>query len=384
MLVLALLVAACACARVALGVGSTSGTARPPAVDPQALPAGPRLAVAVERDKPKLTSELLSIGPAGEDPQAIARESTGFFGPIAAYEHPSWSPDGEELAFEGPAGETTAIYLIDADGSNPHLLRTSAHPGGPDDTLMPEPVFDPISGDLVVSVVHTPHGGEDLFSDDERPDGSGTLSLSQIRQQFWALPTDASKPHRLSDRPFSRKHDYFLYPYSVAGDGEVAATLLGRRGFGVALVDPRSGAVHTVVGSTTQGEGSLEPAISPDGRQIVYKVDKQKGAVDEGGLISTDLMIVPATGGKPKLLARIKGGARWPSWDPSGSRIALTALGDAGVDHLDGGPSAGSALMEINGDGTCLTKVYSAGAGGVIKGSAWQPGAERGAGPISC
>jgi hypothetical protein len=40
--------------------------------------------------------------------------------------------------------------------------------------------------------------------------------------------------------------------------------------------------------------------------------------------------------------------------------------------------------MEINPDGSCLTRVYSLGKKGLVQGAAWQPGAERGAGPISC
>jgi hypothetical protein len=40
--------------------------------------------------------------------------------------------------------------------------------------------------------------------------------------------------------------------------------------------------------------------------------------------------------------------------------------------------------MEINPDGTCLTEVFSIGNRGSVGGAAWEPGEERGAGPISC
>ena len=43
-----------------------------------------------------------------------------------------------------------------------------------------------------------------------------------------------------------------------------------------------------------------------------------------------------------------------------GSRIAFTALNDAGADDWDFIRSAGNALMEINPDGSCLTKVVLA------------------------
>jgi hypothetical protein len=80
----------------------------------------------------------------------------------------------------------------------------------------------------------------------------------------------------------------------------------------------------------------------------------------------------------------VKGGARWPSWDPSGSRIAFTTLNAAGVINADDGAQAGNALIEINADGTCLTRAYSQGGRALIEGAAWQPGADRGAGAISC
>jgi Tol biopolymer transport system component len=162
----------------------------------------------------------------------------------------------------------------------------------------------------------------------------------------------------------------------------MAVSGVTRRGFSVATMDPRRWRVHTVVPRTLQHEGSVEPAISPDGTEIVYKVDKAKEHPPGEGLISTDLMIVPAAGGKPRLLARVPGGARWPSWDPSGSRIAFTALNAAGqIDYP--GAEVGSSVMEINPDGSCLTEAYAL-PNGTVSGATWQPGAERGVGPLRC
>ena len=61
----------------------------------------------------------------------------------------------------------------------------------------------------------------------------------------------------------------------------------------------------------------------------------------------------------------------------------VTAFDAAGKED---GPTgqAGDALMEINPDGTCLTKVLSIGKRGAVEGAAWKPGESRGAGPISC
>jgi hypothetical protein len=339
-------------------------------------PAGPRLAF-MTVGGPRHTSKLLTVGANGEAPRVIARESGGF-GRISSYQHPNWSPDGGELAFFGPGDETSAVYVIGADGSEPHLLAGSEHPGGPRDATLSEPLYDPATGDIIVAVLKN---GESIFGT-ERAQAAGRM---RIWEEFWALPTDGSKPRRLSGWTLRGKHAYILYPYSIAPSGMVVATMLGRRGFNIAVVDPHGGRIRTLIKPTTENEGGLEPAISPDGKEIVYRLDTMKhdshGAPE--GLIRTDLMMIPTSGGRPKLLARVKGGARWPSWDPSGSRIAFTALKAGGNPYADGGPQAGSALMEVNADGSCLHKVYAL-RDGVVWGAAWQPGPDRGAAPISC
>ena len=340
-----------------------------------ATPTGPRLAVGVLRADTEVGTELLTIGPTGDDPRTLAH-GDGFPG-SPDFEHPIWNAAGTELAFFGPGRETSAVFVSGPGGAHPHRLATSENIGGRLSATLPEPVFDPRTGQLVVAVAHTPNG-EGLFGDARPTDKGGT-----IRTEYWSLPVDGGKPRRLSSRTLSRKRPLIAFPFSVSSRGKVAASAATRRGFAVVTVDPRNGHTRTVVPTTTQAEGSVEPAISPDGKEIVYKVDKGKGDSGEDGLISTDLMIVPTAGGSPKLLARVKGGARWPSWDPSGSRIAFTALNAAGMIDYPGA-QVGSSLMEINPDGSCLTKVYSLGEEGAVQGAAWQPGAGRGAGPIEC
>lgn len=338
------------------------------------LPAGPRLAVVLHAWDDASTTEVVTVGPSGEDVRSLARGT--IFEPISFFEHPNWSPDGRLLAFNSQGEETPAVALLGVDGSNLHLLRSSEHPGGPDDHTLPEPLFDPRTGELLVAAVHTPHG-EGLFGD-ARPTGKA----AQFRGEFWALPIrGGGNPRRLSSRYLVSVG--IFYPSSIATDGTVAATDLNRKGFNVAVLDPRGGPVRIVAGAKQQEEGSLEPAISPDGTRIVYKVDHQKEVHDRRTLVSSDLMVVPTTGGKPRRIATIAGGAGWPTWDPSGSRIAFTAMDDAGGE--DGATAQpGNALMEINPDGTCLTRVYSAGNEVAVEGAAWQPGVERGVGPISC
>jgi hypothetical protein len=371
--------------RVVQGAGAVVllvlALALPTLVAAAGVPAGPRLTLVIDRAK-TLTNELVALGPNGEGVQRLDKSGIGagnVFG-----ERPNWNAAGSQMAFTGPGHETTDVFLINGDGSHPHRLATSERPGGRDNEAIEEPVYDPATGDVIVAVIHQPHG-ESLFGS-ERPTTSKKKPNGRFREDFWALPPNGSKPRRLGGWALGPKHDYLAYPSSVAPNGELVATMLGRTGFSVGMVDPRSGSVRQITEPTISSEGVLEPAISADGEEIVYKLDDIKRGPhgEPESLRATELMVVPAAGGEPKRLVRVPGGARWPSWDPSGSRVAFTTLNAAGVRDWDNGAQRGNALMEINADGSCPTEIYSLGKAGVVQGAGWQPGAGRGADPISC
>jgi hypothetical protein len=307
----------------------------------------------------KLTStspeEVFLLGPDGQGMRSI--ESSGAIGDST---QPIWSPDGRELAFYAPGYGIFYpwISLMDADGSN---VRRLQKPTAPEGTLeyFTSPTFDPISGDLVTPLMQHPT---------PRPTGGGgEISVPYVA--FWSLPTDGSEPHLLG----RTKPSLWIVPYSFAPNGIAAVTVASSRGVGIGTMHLGSGALHMVVPPRKHG-GTYDPAVSPTGTEIAYLHYKYANSlgpepsVAEPPVVRSDLMLVPFSGGKPKRLARISGRADWPSWDPSGSRIAFTR------EH---------GLFEINADGTCLTKVLSAPEGRVY-GAAWRPGPGRSAGPINC
>jgi hypothetical protein len=345
------------------------------------VPAGPRLTLVIDRSK-TLTNELVALGPNGESVQRLDKGGIGSGNEFG--ERPNWNAAGSQMAFFGPGHETSDVFLINGDGSRPHRLVTSEHPGGRDNSVIEEPLYDLVTGDVIVAVIHQPHG-ESLFGS-ERPVTSKKKPKGQFREDFWDLPPNGSKPHRLGGWALGPKSDYLAYPSSVAPNGELVSTILGRGGFSVGMVDPRSGSVRQITKPTINSEGVLEPAISADGEEIVYKTDDIKRSAHGApeGLRATELMVVPAAGGEPKRLIRVSGGARWPSWDPSGNRVAFTTLNAAGVTDWDNNAQPGNALMEVNADGSCVSKIFSLGRAGRVQGAGWQPGAGRGAGPISC
>ena len=364
-LVLAVLAAALGLLPNTLEAGAaTSATATVP-------PAGPRLAVAIFRVYPRAGSEVRTMGPAGAAPARIAGGPNRSVPAPIVDSQALWSPDGEQVAFTGPAGEEPGTYLVRSNGSDVHLLSASRNPGGPRTFIQEPPAFLP-SGALVASVLELVRGHF------ERSRGDRNEGPPVIAAALWSIPTDGSKPHPFG--PFQRRRA--VVPSSSAEDGTLVAMVYDRAGGRIATLDPRGGPIRTVVRDPSSRDS--EPVLTPDGSRIAFLRDHLRRGPrrEEVRIHSTDLMIVPASGGQPRLVTSVRGGARWPSWDPSGSRLAFTRL-DGGAPFKPTEPKPGNALMQINADGTCLETIYST-SRDVVFGSSWQPGPGRGPGPIAC
>lgn len=364
----ALVIAALVCGAIAVAAEPSGRTAA------GAVPAGPRLAVLVGGAHPGHGTEVRTVGPAGEAQQQIASGLRA----VAGLQTPAWSPGGSKLALYAPREGKPPVYLMDADGSNLFRPAISAHPAGEQSFFESEPVFDP-AGDLAVDIykvnVHFENG---VAQESVR---TRELKRSPPRgSAVWALPIDGSRPRALTGFWANR----VLVPHSFTPDGTLVGTLYGPRGYSVGVFDPGDRSLRSITPSTP--EGDPDPAVSPDGSQVAYLRDQIRPPRNHGDpvLESTELMVVPISGGKPRLLARVSGGAFWPSWDPSGSRVVFTALNVDPSIGSNGALGRDNSLMEVNPDGSCLTKVYSAGPRHTVYGASWQPGDDRGAGPISC
>ena len=299
--------------------------------------------------------EILALGSNGRPSAAIGR-----FGVLGEIEPLTWSPDGREYAYVDPGFDFPTLQVARAGGS-----EAAADLGAPE--YGSSPLFDR-HGDVVYPTTE-PYGAASV------PGYETGIFYTTV---LWAAPTDGGERRQLA----SFGPGVQVLPYSAAADGTIAAMSSTLKRSGIVLFKLGKPTLRWLI-EPAGGEVS-SPAISPDGSRIVYLSSRVTGSFPQRTrLLSTKLMSVSARGGKPRVLATIPGGARWPSWDPSGSRITFTALATRErTGSFYSGPH--SALMEMNADGSCLSSVYAAKDGGIVWGGAWRPTAGRPVGPISC
>jgi Tol biopolymer transport system component len=336
-----------------------------------AAPTGPRLAVGVFHPYPRLSEEIETVGPTGADPvRLVGGEGEGATQPHGG--RPAWSPDGSLLAFTGSFGEySPVIYVVSADGGRPRLVSKA----GP----LSDPIFSPDGGSLAFSALRVVKG-EFQRTARRADDDYGVV----VDWAVMAVNVSSRRSRLLT--PWRRNQ--ILTPTSFSPDGSklAAERVTLKRGAGV-FTESAAVAVELGGGPTTilaRGDAE-EPVYSPDGSRVAFVRTSHAAPSEPGGNrppARSELFVMPSAGGKPVKLAGAKGGLAWPSWDPSGRRISFTRLGGGSIGGLPN-PNEGNAVMEINADGTCLTRLLSIDRGH-FSGSAWQPGPGREAGPIAC
>lgn len=330
-----------------------------------AAPAGPRLAVVKLGGKPP--RGLVTVDRNGGDPLRVVgsgRRSRplllDFFSPI------SWSPDGERIAFTGIVGFRNGdgaepimrLFSVRADGSDLRAIRGSKGATGP--------VFSPDGRTVAFTRVI------------DRPSPT-TVDGKFWEEGFfgstiWAIDLATGAQRRLT--PWRDGLSYVASSFSPDG-----STLLASREDDLLTYEPQPVALKL--------DGSGARPLFNDGSEAVYSPDGSKIALirrtveygDEHGE-DTDLYVIDADGGGVRRLTRTPGRIElFPSWDPSGERLAYVRLPAARSEDAPFGYR--NALMQVNADGTCQTQVVSARLTFFFA-PTWQPGPGREAGRIQC
>jgi Tol biopolymer transport system component len=324
-------------------------------------PAGPRLAV-VRFNFFSFRFELDTVDETGVRPFPLAgggewrRPLPEWFAP------PAWSPDGSRLVFAGMARRLfggprgTRLYAVLADGTDLRPLR-GTHGAF-------EPVFSPDG--------HTVAFGRTRFR--ESRNGRGKKAFVPRSTSIWLVDLAGGLPRRITPD----RSGHYLYPNSFSPDG---STLLATREVGSRPSDAvalRLGGDRT----RTLVRHAFDPIYSPDGSRIAFVRQRslERGSGDD--TTTLDLFTARADGGGVRRLTSGPKDDVFQSWDPSGKRIAFVRYRPEENESDEIG--IGSAIMEVNADGSCLHAALAPSRGIAFYGIAWQPGPGREAGRITC
>jgi len=230
-------------------------------------------------------------------------------GPVSGHARsPSWSPDGEWLAFESDSASFRDVYRIRADGSG--LLRLTSNPEGNF-----EPAVSPDG--WWIAFVSSRDGDAEIYL--MRADGGEARRLTAFHRDDWAprWSPDGRWIAFLSNREGVDR----VYLVSPGGTGLRA---LGAAGADTALSE-------------------AEPAWSPDGSRIALTLRRRGGGAQ--------VAVAEVAGGRVTIVSAADEAASMPAWSPDGRHLAYTAErdGEAEVRIARADGSGAAALTRSRG-----------------------------------
>ena len=245
--------------------------------DPSWSPDGKRIVFFSNRDghaiDGRLTSEIYVMDSDGGNQQNLTNDPHDD-------RYPSWSPDGERIAFvsdrDGPA-QYFDIYVMDSDGGN--LQRLTSDPN--DDR---HPSWSP-DGERIVFGARREGHFETKFA---------------VTYEIYVMDSDGGNLQRLTE---NRKNDWFP---SWSPDGKRITFASDRKGdivnIEIYVMDADGGNLQRL---TENRVHDWQPSWSPDGERIVF------GARSDG---NWDIYVMDADGGNQQNLTNNPHADGSPAW----------------------------------------------------------------------
>jgi Tol biopolymer transport system component len=167
--------------------------------------------------------------------------------------HPTWSPDGKQIAFESRRSGNTEIHVMAIDGSG---VRNLTQDPGWDS----EPAWSPDGSRIAFTSSRT--GNDDIYVVDV--DGSNLRRLTPDPVE--PPPTPTTDPYNIGPRQRPKWPDDTMPAWSP--DGKRIAFASKRDGnWEIYVVNANEGAITRL---TDHPETDYDPQWSPDGRHIVF------------------------------------------------------------------------------------------------------------------
>jgi TolB protein len=265
--------------------------------------------VSVEGTAPSRRYRLLVADADGFNPRAVTESNE----PLMS---PSWSPDGQELAYVSFETRTSAIYVQRL--STGERRRVSARAG-----INGAPAFAPDGRRLAVTLSR--NGNLDIYILD-----LGTQTLTRVTSDD-AIDTEAAwspdgkSIYFTSDRAGSAQvyrvdlngakvaervtftNSYNARPRVSPSGTELAMVTLDRGDYRIAVMDLKSRALRVL----SDGQQDESPSFAPNGATIIY-ASQSRG--------SGDLALVSSDGRFQERLRSDSGDVRDPAWSPFPAR----------------------------------------------------------------
>jgi Tol biopolymer transport system component len=335
-----------------------------------APPEGPRL-VLTEYQGFTDTFVLKTVGADGAAPIRLVEGGKSKRPVPAPLEAPGWSADGSMIVFAGTGGrvagtkgfvvEDSQVFVVAADGTG--LLAI------PGTTGAINPVFAPDNRTVAFARQRRR----------TRPNDRGGVDVVDRRTAIWLIDIHTGASSRIT--PWRSWLNNYPSSFSPDGSTLLAARFTRPDGPPSLVALPLDGARGAVLARrATLG------VYSPDGSRIAFLRPRVRRLAGRGGKpefeSTTDLYAMSSDGTAERQLTRTAAGIElWPSWDPSGERIAYTRLrGGSFLGFL----GFGDTVMQVNADGSCVSTILRGRRGFAYWGGAWQPGPGREAGRIAC
>lgn len=322
---------------------------------------GPRLAV-MENTLFPFRFDLITVDETGAQPLGLAGGGPKKRPLPEEFTLPSWSPDGSMVVFVALSGNldqgprAVRLYVSSSDGS---VLRPLKRTRGAE-----EPKFAPDGR----TVFFTRYWSE------FRLNSRGKKEFVRSGASIWAVDVFGGPARRITPK----RNGVWMYAGSFSPDGEdLLASRLHRRGlWSVVRINLASRKTSMFL------RRAADPVYSPDGSKVAFvrwRNVHRRGGKSES---RSDLFTVRSSGGGLRRLTSSPGSDYSQSWDPSGERLAFVRFLPEWAEPEELG--YGSAVMQVNADGSCLGFVLRPSLDVALFGVAWQPGTGREAGRIEC